>query len=194
MACAAHPRLHTCRWSRLWRCAERWALVQGAMGGGQAEADCILLQTQSGLIPHLPGCPHAPPTPPHPHHRSPTLLTSCERRRLSGAAWKGRSRCAKSWGKRQERKGGRQERKAPASSRLGLQLHCAAAANLAAAAGTCMPDTLPAPTPAPPMKQTPQGLRDQVAQRRAEADKEAKRRERAEREMKDLVCAGGGGG
>ena len=57
-----------------------------------------------------------------------------------------------------------------------------------------MPDTLPAPTPAPPMKQTPQGLRDQVAQRRAEADKEAKRRERAEREMKDLVCAGGGGG
>jgi cell division protein FtsB len=34
---------------------------------------------------------------------------------------------------------------------------------------------------------TRQALRDQNAQRRAEADREVKRRERLEREMKDLV-------
>lgn len=33
-----------------------------------------------------------------------------------------------------------------------------------------------------------QALRDQSAQRRAEADREIKRRERLEREMKELVC------
>lgn len=38
-----------------------------------------------------------------------------------------------------------------------------------------------------------QGLRDQVAQRRAEADKELKRKERLEKEMKELVGGWGTG-
>lgn len=40
---------------------------------------------------------------------------------------------------------------------------------------------------------SPQSLRDSVAQRKAETDREIRRRERLEREMKDLVRRGGQG-